>query len=228
MPRLSFCRTGGLMVGRQTEGESERSLLEPPVGRRRGLRPRSGELDGEAVRDVFRDVVRSMPMLLRAALAKVSAMLSCGSAGRDEFACHWGLLCLVVVTAALLESDESVEVDELDVWRDGRLGRELSLVEVEVEFEVEEDDAEPDRKRSDLAGVDSLAAAAAASAALAFSRIESSSRLLPSPGGVIRSSPSMRIWGGDRLSSRLDGGVSVMGCGIGRGLGSLSSCGGGM
>jgi hypothetical protein len=62
------------MVGRQTDGElSDLSLLEPPVGRRRGLRPRSGDLEGDPERD---DGLRSMPMLLSAALAMVSATLS--------------------------------------------------------------------------------------------------------------------------------------------------------
>lgn len=207
------------MVGLQTDGESDLSLLEPPVGRRRGLRPRSGELDG----DSERDALRPMPMLLRAALARLSATLSCCCccccwAGRDELTCQWSLCLeeLMVVPVALLESDDAVAVDAFDAWRDGWPGRALSS--------LVEEDAEPDRERSGVAVLDSPVMAVAA---LALSRMESSSRLLPSPGGVVRSAPSMRICGGDRLPSRLDGGVSVTGWGIGRGFGSLSSCGGG-
>lgn len=213
MPRLSFCSTGGLMVGRHTHGElSDLSLLEPPVGRRRGLRPRSGDLEGDPERD---DGLRSMPMLLSAALAMVSATLS-WCACRDGVTCH---LCLelVVVDVALLESDDAVVMEAFDALREGWLGRALSS--------LVEEDAEPDRDRSGVAALDSWALAVAA---LAFSRMDSSSRLLPWPGGVVRSAPSMRICGGDRLPSRLDGGVSVTGCGMGSGFGSLSSCGGGM
>lgn len=74
------------------------------------------------------------------------------------------------------------------------------------------EDSDPERERSVGAGRTGV---------LARARLlrDSSSRRLLSPGGI--TPPAMRFCGGDRLASRLEGGVRVPPCGIGKGLGSL-------
>lgn len=114
--------------------------------------------------------------------------------------------------------DEATEGLRDGVRRGGGGGGGTPLPKDEV------DDSDPDRERSvpaRLSGVDGLASFAAA--ALARSRRESSSQRLLSPGGMVRITPFIRLWGGDKLPSLLEGGVIVIGCGIGRGLGSLPS-----
>lgn len=125
----------------------------------------------------------------------------------------------------LLGGDEVIADEDVDeateglrdgVRRGGGGGGGILLPKDEVE------DSDPERDRSvpaRLEGVEGLVSFAAA--ALARSRRESSSQRLLSPGGMVRITPFIRLWGGDRLPSLLEGGVIVIGCGIGRGFGSF-------
>lgn len=226
------------MVGRQMDGESDLSLLDPRRSRRYRRRPRSGEAV-RSTRSPPKPMVRRAESLTRS--AKLSGVASDGGE-RDmvvdvealvevlSFLRCSGRRSLRELTLLdLLGGDEVTVDDAVDeatdglrdgVRRGGGGGGGTALPKDEVE------DSDPDRERSvpaRLEGVDGLASLVAAAAALARSRRESSSRRLLSPGGMVRITPFIRLWGGDKLPSLLVGGVMVIGCGIGIGLGSFPS-----
>lgn len=130
---------------------------------------------------------------------------------------------VVVIKEDALELDDALEVLREGNGNGGSTG---GRAEEAVE------DSDPDRDRSEaarwLCGVPGLLSLVVTAAeAFALSRMDASSCLLLSPGGIARTEASMRFCGGERLDSLLAGGVMRgVGCGKGTVLGTLFSAGG--